>query len=111
MSNPKTSAIARSPLQRLQDAGLVVIGFGGFDPVACDATLPDGEDVYFVAWDYSWQLKITVCSKTSLYTLFNLEVSCSKYPTGELMPLEVAADLILNAIALYQLSSGKGAIA
>ena len=110
MGNPKISAIARSPLQRLQDAGLVVTMLGGFDPVACDATFPDGKALYFVAWDYGWELKITVCDRTSLDTLFNLEVSYAEYSTGELMLLESVADLILSAIALYQLSGDRASI-
>jgi len=111
MSNPKASAIARSPLQRLQDAGLVVVGFVGFDPIICDATLPDGKNIYFTAWEYSWELKITEWNMASLDSLFNLEVSYPEYSVEKLMSLETAADLILASIALYQLSSGKGAIA
>jgi len=109
----KASSPNRDPLQKLREAGLYIDLFGGFCPVQCEATLPDGRKLYFRAIGKYWDLVIELTSDefvsgtgscfsiTSEYWHEQFEAGC--------MPLETAADIILSAIALYQLSSGKGA--
>jgi len=61
MSNSEATKLnliapSRNPLQKLREAGLVVTAFGGFDPVQCEATLPDGRKLYFRAIGKYWDL-------------------------------------------------------
>jgi len=111
----KAPAIAINPLQRLQDEGLVVTAFGGFDPVLCEATFPDGKALYFRASGESWELAIAFYSDDALDGTSECFTTSSEYGNKHFdagyMPLEVVANLILASIALYQLSCGKGAIA
>jgi len=120
MSNSEATKLnliapSRNPLQKLREAGLVVTEFGGFDPVQCKATLPDGRKLHFLAIGKSWDLVIGITSdefEAGIGSSFSITSEYwHEHFEGGYMPLETAADIILSAIALYQLSSGKGAIA
>jgi len=102
----------RDPLQELREAGLYIDLFGGFCPVQCEATLQDGKALYFRARGESWELTIAptpddAVSGDNTSLTISAEYGTEQFEAGY-MPLETAADLILTAIALYQLSCGKG---
>jgi len=111
----KAPTIAIDPLQRLREAGLYVVTLGGYCPVQCEATLPDGRKLYFRAIGKRWDVAIGLTSDESVSESSAAFSISSKYENEQFsageMPLETVADIILSAIALYQLSSGKGAIA
>jgi len=111
----KAPSPSRDPLQELREAGLYIDLFGGFCPVQCEATLQDGRKLYFRAIGKYWDLVIGLTSDESVSGTGSCFSISSKYENEQFeagyMPLETAADIILSAIALYHLSSGKGAIA
>jgi len=103
----------RDPLQELREAGLYIDLFGGFCPVQCEATLQDGKALYFRASGESWELAIAptlddAVSGDNAFLTISAEYGTEQFEAGY-MPLETVADIILSAIALYRLSSGKGA--
>jgi len=120
MSNSEATKLnliapSRDPLQELRKAGLYVVMLGGYCPVQCEATLPDGRKLYFLAIGKSWDLVIELTSdefEGGIGSSFSItsEYWHERFSAGE-MPLETVADIILGAIALYQLSSSSRAIA
>ena len=109
----KAPLSSRDPLQELREAGLYVVTLGGYCPVQCEATLPDGRKLYFRAIGKYWDLVIELTSdefEGGIGSAFSIssKYENEQFSAGE-MPLETVADIILSAIALYQLSSGKGA--
>lgn len=112
VTKSKAPAPNRDPLQELREAGLYIDLFGGFCPVQCEATLQDGKALYFRARGECWELTIAAtpddaASGDNASLSISSEYGTEQFEAGY-MPLETAADIILSAIALYRLSSGKG---